>query len=136
MSKSMGNYEPLTDMLDRHDPQAIRLLLLQTSYANVKNFTEESVAAAAAALRQLKRAYRQLHALGPPVTTDLTQTGYVSRIERELDDDMNTAAALAVGARVCRQRRRDCQARRLRRDLVRIRVLADAARNWNPVRPG
>jgi len=97
MSKSLGNYEPLSDLLERHDPQAIRLFLLQTSYAKVKNFTEDSVAGATVALRQLKRAYRRLHARGDAArATDLTKTGYVRRIEAELDADMNTAAALAV----------------------------------------
>jgi cysteinyl-tRNA synthetase len=76
MSKSLGNYEPLSDLLERHDPQAIRLFLLQTSYAKVKNFTEDSVAGATVALRQLKRAYRRLHARGDaPRATDNTNTG-------------------------------------------------------------
>ncbi len=96
MSKSLGNYEPLADLLQRLDPQAIRLSLLQTSYAKVKNFTEDSVAGAAAALRTLKKAYRTLRAAAAPVPTDLKKTGYVQRIEAELDEDMNTAAALAV----------------------------------------
>ena len=96
MSKSLGNYEPLADLLERHDPQAIRLSLLQTSYAKVKNFTDDSVAGAAAALRAIKKAYRMLHAAGRPAATDLKKTGYVQRVEAELDEDMNTAAALAV----------------------------------------
>jgi cysteinyl-tRNA synthetase len=97
MSKSLGNYEPLPELLERHDPQAIRLFLLQTSYAKVKNFTEEAVGGAAAALAQLKKAYRRLHAAaGGPAKTDLTATGFVQRVERELDADMNTAAALAL----------------------------------------
>lgn len=96
MSKSLGNYEPLADLLKRLDPQAIRLSLLQTSYAKVKNFTEDSVAGAAAALRQLKKAYRLLHAASSPVVTDLARTGYVERVQAALDDDMNTAAALAA----------------------------------------
>jgi cysteinyl-tRNA synthetase len=96
MSKSLGNFEPLSDLLTRHDPQAIRLLFLQTSYAKVKNFTEDSIRAAASALKALKRTYRTLHAQAAPVATDLTKTGYVRRVESELDDDMNTAAALAA----------------------------------------
>jgi cysteinyl-tRNA synthetase len=96
MSKSLGNYEPLGDLLQRHDPLAIRLSLLQTSYAKVKNFTEESVGAATTTLRQIKKAYRQLASYGPAEGTDLAATGYVARIETELNEDMNTAAALAA----------------------------------------
>jgi cysteinyl-tRNA synthetase len=62
----------------------------------VKNFTEESVGAATTTLRQIKKAYRQLAAGGPVQPTQLDTTGYVARIEAELDEDMNTAAALAV----------------------------------------
>jgi cysteinyl-tRNA synthetase len=95
MSKSLGNYEPLSALLQRHDPVAIRLSLLQTSYAKVKNFTEESVSAAATTLRLLKKAYRHLASGGPSVRTNLATTGYVARIEDDLNEDMNTAAALA-----------------------------------------
>src|SRR6185312_9025183 len=62
MSKSLGNFEPLSQLLERHDPQAIRLLFLQTGYRKVMNFTEESIAAASVTLRQLKRTYRALTA--------------------------------------------------------------------------
>ena len=52
MSKSLGNFEPLSALLERHDPLAIRLLFLQTGYRKPMNFTEESIAAATAALEQ------------------------------------------------------------------------------------
>jgi cysteinyl-tRNA synthetase len=96
MSKSLGNYEPLSDLLERHDPIAIRLSLLQTSYAKVKNFTEESVGGATSTLRQIKKAYRQLASAAPAEPTDLDATGYIARVEAELNEDMNTSAALAV----------------------------------------
>ena len=95
MSKSLGNFEPLSDLLNRHDPQAIRLLFLQTGYRKVMNFTEESVSAAKAALDRLKRTYRELasrhlSAAPPPQDGALMQ-----RVAAALDDDMNTAVALA-----------------------------------------
>jgi cysteinyl-tRNA synthetase len=97
MSKSLGNYEPLADLLQRHDPQAIRLFLLQTSYAKVKNFTEDGVEAAASALVQLKKAYRLLRErAAAPAQTGRSATGFVQRIEGDLNADMNTAAALAT----------------------------------------
>ncbi len=43
MAKSLGNFEPLSALLQRHDPQAIRWLFLQTGYRKVMNFTEESI---------------------------------------------------------------------------------------------
>jgi len=96
MSKSLGNFEPMSDLLKRHDPQAVRLLFLQTSYSKVKNFTEESLGGAVAALARLKAAYRLLKAGVDDPGSDLHATGYVARVERDLNDNMNAAAALAA----------------------------------------
>jgi cysteinyl-tRNA synthetase len=79
-------------LLERHDPQAIRLLFLQTGYRKVMNFTEESIAAAAVTLRQLKRKYRALTA---GERAGVADAALLAKIEAALDDDMNTAVALA-----------------------------------------
>ncbi|HEY9180323.1 MAG TPA: cysteine--tRNA ligase [Candidatus Baltobacteraceae bacterium] len=93
MSKSLGNFEPLYELLDRHDPQAIRLLFLQTGYRKVMNFTEESIAAATAALERLKKKYREL--TGLPASFDALTMTMRQRMESALDDDVNTAVALS-----------------------------------------
>jgi cysteinyl-tRNA synthetase len=94
MSKSLGNFEPLSMLLERHDPQAIRWLFLQTGYRKVMNFTEESVAAAALGLARIKAAYRLLaQAQRSEAAGGLDLD---ARMEAALDDDMNTAAALAA----------------------------------------
>jgi cysteinyl-tRNA synthetase len=100
MSKSLGNFEPLSALLDRHDPLAIRLLFLQTGYRKPMNFTEESIAGATTALERLRRGFAILSgeipnpaapvAGGPPIAT------YEERFFAALDDDMNTAGALGV----------------------------------------
>ncbi len=99
MSKSLGNFEPLTDLLDRYDPQALRLLFLQTGYSKVMNFTEESAAAANTALRRLQASWRKLHsAAGRPALTigkPPAPAALLERVERALDDNMNTSLALS-----------------------------------------
>jgi cysteinyl-tRNA synthetase len=92
MSKSLGNFEPLYELLDRHDPQAIRLLFLQTGYRKVMNFTEESITAASVALDRLKKKYRDA-ATGQ--RDDRNGTPFGERMEAALNDDMNTAVALS-----------------------------------------
>ena len=92
MAKSVGNFEPLSDLLKRHDPQAIRLLFLQTGYRKVMNFTEESIAAAAVTLRQLKKTYRARSSGGGNGAGDET---LLEKVEAAFDDDMNTSVALA-----------------------------------------
>jgi cysteinyl-tRNA synthetase len=94
MSKSLGNFEPLSDLLERHDPLAIRLLFLQTGYRKVMNFTEESIAAAGIVLEKLKKAYRELHTV-QPVETGTSAHSLLDAVERALEDDMNTSVALA-----------------------------------------
>jgi cysteinyl-tRNA synthetase len=88
MSKSLGNFEPLVDLLARHDPQAIRLTFLSTGYSKVMNFTEESLAASYVTLDRLKKTYREA-SLGSQ------STGLLERMEASLDEDMNTSVALA-----------------------------------------
>ena len=94
MAKSLGNFEPLSDVVQRHDPQAIRWLFLQTGYRKVMNFTEGSITAAALGLARVKAAYREATPAtdGEPVLSPELD----ERMEAALDDDMNTAAALAV----------------------------------------
>ncbi len=108
MSKSLGNFEPLSDLLARHDPQAIRLLFLQTGYRKVMNFTEDSIGSATVALERLKKMYRALVGSGSTCHGDPSTSGepwpsvsrpassdLISAMEEALDDDMNTAVALS-----------------------------------------
>jgi cysteinyl-tRNA synthetase len=100
MSKSLGNFEPLYELLDRHDPQAIRLLFLQTGYRKPMNFTEESIDGATTGLHRLLGAYDALRE-APPVE-HLEAAGvaaikpFAARFSAALDEDMNTAGAVSV----------------------------------------
>jgi cysteinyl-tRNA synthetase len=104
MSKSLGNFEPLSELLKRHDPLAIRLLFLQTGYRKPMNFTEESIAGATSALERLRRGYAVLSgeiASAVPVPAAGERAGlgveaYETRFFDVLDEDMNTAGALGV----------------------------------------
>jgi cysteinyl-tRNA synthetase len=93
MSKSLGNFEPLHALLDRHDPQAIRLLFLGTGYRKPMNFTEDAISGATAALDRLRKAYAKL-SLGSGDHEVLA--GFERRFFAAFDDDMNTAGALGV----------------------------------------
>ena len=98
MSKSLGNFEPLTDLLQRHDPLAIRLLFLQTGYRKPMNFTEESIAGAKASLDKLVSAFRRAEtaerepAARPPEAPSAHREAFFAH----LDEDMNTAGALGI----------------------------------------
>jgi len=89
MSKSLGNFEPLADLLERFDPQVIRLAFLQTGYSKVMNFTDESMAAANAGLNRIKECWRELD------RGEGRDGSLMPRIETALDEDFNTAQALS-----------------------------------------
>ncbi len=107
MSKSLGNFEPLTDLLQRHDPFAIRLLFLQTGYRKPMNFSEESISGATTALRRAQHAVNALRKgyQGPSIPVPQRVMEEVSRqrideLSKEfyeaLDDDMDTSRAVAA----------------------------------------
>jgi len=101
MSKSLGNFEPLSSLLDRHDPQAIRLLFLQAGYRKPLNFTEDSIAGATTGLRRLQAAYDTLRTAPAASTRDdadaaLYLDAFRTRFFAALDDDLNTSGAVSV----------------------------------------
>ncbi len=82
MSKSLGNFEPLYALLDRHDPQAIRLLFLQSGYRKPMNFTEAAIEGATTGLRRLQSAYDALRtAPAPALVHAVTQSAGSATID-------------------------------------------------------
>jgi cysteinyl-tRNA synthetase len=101
MSKSLGNFEPLRALLDRHDPQAIRMLFLQAGYRKPLNFTEDSIAGSTTGLRRLQAAYDALRTAPAasdaiPASAEAVVAPVRARFFAALDDDMNTAGAVSV----------------------------------------
>ena len=92
MSKSLGNFEPLKDLLERHDPQAIRIAFLTTGYSKVMNFTEESLGVAYQTLERLKKTYRRVASIP---AAECRSHEFLGRIDAALAEDMNTSVALA-----------------------------------------
>jgi len=92
MSKSLGNFTPLTDMLETYSPAAIRFLFLQTGYRKPTNFTEEAIGAATEGARRL---YDNVDALRTSMAAG-GRSRFISTEEFDafLDDDLNTSGAL------------------------------------------
>jgi cysteinyl-tRNA synthetase len=64
MAKSAGNFQRVTELVDEGiDPLAFRYLVLTSRYGHKLNYSDESIAGAAAALSSLRA---RLSALGPP----------------------------------------------------------------------
>jgi cysteinyl-tRNA synthetase len=87
MSKSLGNFFTVRDLLARAPGEAIRLLLLRTHYRAELDFTLDGLADAR---RELDRLYRALERTAAPAGA-AADVGVVAA----LSDDLNTPAAIA-----------------------------------------
>ena len=95
MSKSLGNFFTIRDVLQRFDGETLRFFMLRTHYRSPFNFSEASLDDTKSALRRL---YTALGSLGGEVAAtpiDWQQTQAVA-FRTAMDDDFNTPGALAV----------------------------------------
>ncbi len=101
MSKSLGNDFTLRDIIGRgFNPLAIRYLLLSVPYNKQLNFTFEGLKGAVTTverLQQFRRLVREANAAeGSDAEVKALVENSLAEFETALDDDLNTAAALAA----------------------------------------
>jgi cysteinyl-tRNA synthetase len=92
MSKSLGNYVSLTDLLASTDPRAYRLLVMRSRYRTQMEITPDTIEDATEALRALDNLVTRASA-HPAGTPD---PAYVDRFVAAMDDDFGTPAATAL----------------------------------------
>ncbi len=95
MSKSLGNFFTIADVLQRFDGETVRFFMVRTHYRSPFNFSEANLQDARSALRRL---YTALQAGGAPTgesAVDWT-TAEALAFRTAMDDDFNTPAAIAV----------------------------------------
>ncbi|MGD0880001.1 MAG: cysteine--tRNA ligase [Acidimicrobiales bacterium] len=105
MSKSLGNFTSLSDLLARSDARAYRLLVLRSHYRSPIEVTPETIAQAEAGLARLDELARRfdlpdLLADGPPTGAGTAgrdhDEGAVTAFMASMDDDLDTPGALAA----------------------------------------
>ena len=106
MSKSLGNFTSLADLLERSDARAYRLLVLRSHYRSPIEVTPETIAQAEAGLARLDELARRFDladplADGPAVDpasarTATSTTRRRGRLPGPMDDDLDTPGALAT----------------------------------------
>ena len=103
MGKSLGNAIYLKELLERHDPMTIRFFVLSSHYRSLTDFGEGALKAAGRGLERLTSTLalvrdRLGQAEGDQVDADWAAKvdGYRSRFEEAMDDDFNTARAIAT----------------------------------------
>ena len=94
MSKSLGNFTSLLDLLQRVDGRAYRLLVLRSHYRSPLEVTPATTADATAALERLDNLARRAAAEGlGPAEPDAEA---LARFRTAMDDDLDTPAAMAL----------------------------------------
>jgi cysteinyl-tRNA synthetase len=94
MSKSLGNFFTIADVLRKFDGQSVRFFMLRTHYRSPFNFSDSVLEEARTALRRL---YNALQTAGspPPAPIDWALPE-AAAFKAAMDDDFNTPGALAV----------------------------------------
>ncbi|MBZ5978828.1 cysteine--tRNA ligase [Leuconostoc gelidum subsp. aenigmaticum] len=103
MSKSLGNFTTIHDMLKHYDdPMTIRLLLATTQYRRPINYSSDTLTQARVALDRIRTGYRNLlfrlnnADVGKDADLDITIKKQIAVFEMAMDDDFNTPNALAA----------------------------------------
>ncbi|MCM3164488.1 cysteine--tRNA ligase [Metabacillus litoralis] len=104
MSKSLGNFVLVHDIIKEIDPQIVRFFMLSVHYRHPINFSQELLESTKNAFERLTTSYGNLkHRKNS--STNLTDNNeewltkiknYQQQFKQEMDDDFNTANAISV----------------------------------------
>ncbi len=91
MSKSLGNFFTVRDVLKKYRGEEIRFFVLSSHYRSPLNYSDEQLNESRAALERLYTALRNVEPLENDEPSD-----YVRRFEEAMNDDFNSAKAISV----------------------------------------
>ena len=93
MSKSLGNFFTVRDVLSRYDPEVVRFFIVRAHYRSPLNYSDQHLEDARSALTRLYTALRNV----PPIDAPIDWADpYSTRFREAMDDDFNTPEACAV----------------------------------------
>ncbi len=90
MSKSLGNFKTIRDLLKNHKKSTIRYLFASTHYRKPIEFSEEALENAKNSVERLKNLVSELK------DDKKTNQKYLEEFQKEVDDDVNLPNGLAV----------------------------------------
>jgi cysteinyl-tRNA synthetase len=94
MSKSLGNFFTIREVLAKYDSETVRFFLLRTHYRTALNYSDAHLDDARTGLRRLYTAL-QKHEVSAAATLDWTDP-YAKRFKSAMDEDFGTPEAVAV----------------------------------------
>ena len=93
MSKSLGNFFTIRDVLKRFDPEILRFFVLSTHYRSPINYSEDQLSEAKKSLDKL---YFAIHEQYEGKIDSENLQNYLDEFTKFMDDDFNSAGAIGV----------------------------------------
>jgi len=91
MSKSLGNFFTIREVLEKYHPEVVRYLLVSSHYRSAINYSEDNLKEAKGALERFYHALKGLPKAAPAGGDE-----YAERFAAAMNDDFNTPEACAV----------------------------------------
>ncbi|HEY5683179.1 MAG TPA: cysteine--tRNA ligase [Sulfuricaulis sp.] len=92
MSKSLGNFFTVREVLKKFEPEVVRYFILASHYRSPLDYSDENLEGAKAALTRLYLVLKEL----PPAAEGSSAADWENKFQAAMDDDFNTPGALAV----------------------------------------
>ncbi len=93
MSKSLGNFFTIREVLAKFDPEVVRFFIVRAHYRSPLNYSDQHLDDARAGLTRLYTTLRDT----PPAPAAIDWSNpYAARFREAMDDDFNTAEATAA----------------------------------------
>ena len=93
MSKSLGNFFTVREVLARYDAEVVRFFIVRAHYRSEINYSDQHLDDAKGALTRLYTALKAVPAIAAPIDWELP---LARRFRDAMDDDFNTPEAVAV----------------------------------------
>lgn len=93
MSKSLGNFFTLRDVLAKHDAETLRFFLMSAHYRSQLSYSQDNINQARSSLERLYTALREVQ---PNMEVEVGHGGYLLRFEDAMNDDFNMPIAFSV----------------------------------------
>ena len=95
MSKSLGNFFTIRDVLKKYDPEVVRFFILRAHYRSPLNYADVHLDDARQALTRLYLALKETPPASDAIDVDVNEA-FAQRFITAMNDDFNTPVAIAV----------------------------------------
>jgi len=103
MSKSLGNFFTIREVLESYDGETLRYFILSSHYRSPLNFSDANLDNAKNAITKLYTSIRGLKSSAASIDEVSQRLNYEQRFDAALDDDFNTPIAISILFEISKQ---------------------------------